>query len=158
MQPESTKGMGSEDEGQTNQEKREEMHSEITTKQAYDIGQLLAEKECLKGIPASERYSILTQHIKVENVQSFPKVYMNGCNRHFKPEWTKLYPWLVYSPHDDGGFCLPCVLFASKDNLGILVNTPFTRWTKVSYVLGSHEKNKYHMDALGAAENLKKPM
>ena len=27
--------------------------------------------------------------------------------------WLQLYPWLVYSKQENGGYCLPCVLFAS---------------------------------------------
>ena len=91
----------------------------------YNVGILLAEKMTLDSIPTAERYAILTQHIKVDDVKSFPKVFMNGCNRQFTPEWTKSHPWLVYSPHHDCGYCFPCVLFDSKENLGILVHKPF---------------------------------
>jgi len=78
---------------------------------------------------------------------------MNGCNRSFQISWQQRYPWLVYSKECDGGFCLPCVLFAIRESLGTLVTTPFNRWTKVSKVCGEHEKHRYHIDAMVAYDN-----
>ena len=78
---------------------------------------------------------------------------MNGCNRSFQRSWQQCYPWLVYSKECDGGFYLPCVLFAIRESLGTLVTTPFNRWTKVSKVCGEHEKHRYHIDAMVAYNN-----
>lgn len=43
--------------------------------------------------------------------------------------------------------------FSTCEKVGILVNTPFTRWTKVGSVCGEHEKLLYHVDAMVAYEN-----
>ena len=58
----------------------------------------------------------------------------------------------VYSKECDGGFCLPCIIFSSREKVGVLVNTPFTRWIKVGSVCGEHEKLRYHVDAMVAYE------
>lgn len=63
------------------------------------------------------------------------------------------YPWLVYSKAFDGGFCFPCILFATRENLGTLVKALFNRWTKVSKVCGEHEKHHYHVDAVVAYDS-----
>ena len=84
------------------------------------------------------------------------KFFMNGCNRSFQRSWQQRYPWLVYTKECDGGFCLPCVLFAIRKSLGTLVTTPFNRWTKVSKVCGDHEKHCYHIDAMVAYNNFLK--
>jgi len=36
---------------------------------------------------------------------------------------------LVYSKAEDDIFCLPCVLFANRDNLGQFVSEKFNYWT-----------------------------
>ena len=40
---------------------------------------------------------------------SFPET-----NRSFKSEWFKWFRWLCYSPSEDAGYCLACVLFGHK--------------------------------------------
>ena len=86
---------------------------------------------------------------------TFPDTYMNKCNRSCQQNWLSCskYPWLMYSPKLDGRFCLPCVLFAkNRGGKGVLVNAPFTRWTKLSSVVGGHETLEYHRDYLTVAE------
>lgn len=112
----------------------------------------------LKTLSAADRFTIMNSHITVDEQTKFPRTFMNGCNRSFKASWTKQYPWLVYSKHQDGGYCLPCVLFGQKENLGVLVSRPFTKWTKVSNILKAHENNKYHGDAVIAADDFKRNM
>ena len=34
--------------------------------------------------------------------------------RTFRLDWLQLYPWLCYSPSEDGAYCLPCVLFGNR--------------------------------------------
>lgn len=82
---------------------------------------------------------------------------MNGRNRSFQRLWLTTYPWLVYSKSQDGGYCLPCVLFSppGAGNRGVLVKTPFKRWTKVSDVCRGHSTAKYHLDAQVAYDNFK---
>ena len=68
----------------------------------------------------------------------------------------------MYSKSQDGGYCLPCVLFSpgsqTAGNRGVLVRTPFKRWTKVSDVCRGHEQLKYHLDAQVAFEAFKSNM
>ena len=46
--------------------------------------------------------------------------------------------WFVYSKEEDGLFCLPCVLFASKEMLGQLVTEKFNHWTKKTSKFSNH--------------------
>jgi len=104
----------------------------------------------------SEKYQYLTRHFRPTKEYQYPSTYMNKCNRSFQESWLTKYPWLVYSPNLDGGFCLPCFLFINdRSGKRILVNSPFTRWTKVSTVLGNHAKLEYHLDCLTKADAFK---
>ena len=81
---------------------------------------------------------------------------MNKCNRSFQHNWLTKYPWLVYSPKLDWGFCLSCFLFATNRSMkGVLVNSAFTRWTKVTTILGNHAKMEYHLESLTKADAFK---
>ena len=51
---------------------------------------------------------------------SFP--ITNG--RSFRLEWLKLYPWLCYSPSQDGAYCLACALFGDRFHAQILKKNP----------------------------------
>ena len=72
---------------------------------------------------------IVKSHFTPPESFQFPRTEMNGRNRSFQLSWLKTYPWLVYSKSQDGGYCLPCVLFSSPTaaNRGVLVKTPFKR-------------------------------
>ena len=50
--------------------------------------------------------------------------------RHFNYDWLEQYPWLCYSPIEDGAYCLYCVLFAStSSSRGVqLVHIPYCKW------------------------------
>ena len=62
------------------------------------------------------------------------------------------YPWLRYSEQDNGGYCLPCVLFARSTNLrsdpGILVKNPLTKFQKALESLNKHAEKFYHKTAV----------
>ena len=104
----------------------------------------------------SEKYGCLTRHFRPPREYKFPSTYMNKCNRSFQESWLTKYPWLVYSPTLDGGFCLPCFLFArNRSGKGILVNTPFVHWTKVSSTLGNHATLAYHLDCVTRADSFR---
>ena len=36
--------------------------------------------------------------------KSFPKRFLNGCQRQFKAKWLDEYQWLTYSASEDGCF------------------------------------------------------
>lgn len=42
-----------------------------------------------------------------------------------------------------------------KSVRGILVNSPFVRWTKISMILGNHATTEYHLDCLTRADSFK---
>ena len=92
-----------------------------------DVGKCLTGKTNLLTLTAPEKLNIIDNHFRPGENYAFPKINMNKCKRGFRHQWLTTYPWLVYSKEVDGGFCLSCVLFATKENLGVLVNTPFRR-------------------------------
>ena len=119
----------------------------VSTPHVNDVGKCLTGKTNLWTLSAPEKLDIIDNHFVPGENFVFPKTEMNKCKRSFRHQWLTTYPWLVYSKEVDGGFCLPCVLFATKENLGVLVNTPFRRWTKVSDICGQHQQKNYHSDA-----------
>ena len=63
---------------------------------------------------------------------------------------------LVYSAVLDVGFCRPCFLFATNQSVkGVLVNSAFTRWTKVTTIVGSHAKMEYNLESINKADAFK---
>ena len=88
---------------------------------------LVRQKTAFKSLNQAEKLNIINNHFRPEENYALPKVFMNGCNRSFQRSWRQRYPWLVYSKECDGGFCLPCILFAIRESLGTLVTTPFNR-------------------------------
>jgi len=128
-----------------------------------DVGDLLKTAATSKelellvdALTDEEKHQILTGHFRPSKGYKFPSNYMNGCNRSFQETWLSKYPWLVYSPKLDGGFCLPCFLFArNRSGKGTLVNSPFKHWTKVSVTLGKHATLEYHLDCLTKAESFR---
>ena len=68
--------------------------------------------------------------------------------RKFQLAWLGQYPWLVYSPKCDGGFCLPCLFFSSSDMNGALYDKPLTFFTSSASVLKRHAAQEGHKDAI----------
>ena len=61
---------------------------------------------------------------------SYFRKYMVGCT-------IARYKWLRYSKHDNGGYCLPCVLFARAGvnpgvDPGVLVSKPFVNFKRAT--------------------------
>ena len=118
-----------------------------------DVGALFRQKTTFKSLNQAEKLNIINNHFRPGEDYAFPKVFMNGCNQSFQRSLHQCYPWLVYSKECDGGFCLPCVLFAIRESLHTLATIPFNRWIKVSKVCGEHEKNRYRIDAMVVYDN-----
>ena len=61
------------------------------------------------------------------------------------------YPWLKYSEQENGGYCLPCVLFSRSGILrsdpGILVSGPLV-FFKALELLDKHMEKSYHKTAV----------
>ena len=82
---------------------------------------------------------------------TFPVNHLYGRNRHFRFQWLRNHNWLAYSPSKDGGYCIPCVLFATdKTNLGQLVNKPLTNVVRASTIFNEHAKQSTHMKSVTA--------
>ena len=102
---------------------------------------------CMSGgdITDSDKYDLLTNHFGPGIDYKFPKI-ANG--RSFQLQWLRLYPWLVYSQQVNGGFCLPCVLFARcgyrGSEPGILVQRPLTHFGKALEIMHKHSEKEYH--------------
>ena len=127
-------------------------NASLSQAREIDVGALLRKKITIKSLNQAEKLNVLTNHYKPGADFAFRKVFMNGCNRSFQRAWLEKYPWLVYSKECDSGFCLPCIFFSTHAQVGILVNTPFIRWTKVGSVCGEHKNLRYHIDAMVAYE------
>ena len=75
----------------------------------------------------------------------FPGRKLHGCVRHFRSSWLEKYPWLTYSPSKDGGYCLPCVLFAGdQPSLGQLIRTPMVYSARSCTTFSEHNSCKTH--------------
>ena len=128
-----------------------------------DIGFILDATMSIKEIETSlsklsdgQKYNLLVHHWKPSTDYIFPSTFMNGCNRSCSYSWLKRYPWLVYSQRLDGIFCISCALMTKdRENKGLLVNKPFTRWTKLSDTLKTHSLQESHYHAMQDAANFK---
>ena len=84
-----------------------------------------------RSLIAECKYNLLVNHFKPGADYSFPKC---SSRRAFQYRWLMNFPWLAYSKQENGGFCLPCVLFASPEYHGsypgILVSRPLITFTK----------------------------
>lgn len=83
----------------------------------------------------------------------FPTHNDFGKQRRFSHDWLKTNtPWLVYSNVCDGGFCLPCVMFArairGSQDLGALVIRPLKVFNKANEMFRKHSMNTYHKNAM----------
>ena len=111
-------------------------------------------------ISSGERYHLLTNHFKPGPKYTFPKSFTSG--RSFQHKWLRQYPWLVYSKRENGGFCLPCVLFSTTgyrgSDPGVLVSRSLTTFNKALEVLRKHTDKSYHKDAVVKADEFLKVM
>ena len=74
--------------------------------------------------------------------------------------YLKKYSWLTYSWQENGGYYLPCVLFARSIDIifarsidirkgkGVFVETAFTNFKKMYEVCDLHAAREYHKDAI----------
>ena len=113
-----------------------------------------------RSLSADQKYDLLTKHFKPGANYSFPKSSITA-GRSFQYRWITRFPWLVYSVKENGGFCLPCVVFALGYHgldPGVLVSRPLTAFTKALEVLRKHTEKQYHKDALIRSEEFLKVM
>ena len=111
------------------------------------------------SLSASSRYNLLTNHFQPSADYIFPK---GACGCSFQYRWLQSFPWLVYSKQEDGGFCLPCVLFAlpgyRRSNPGVLVSRPLKVFKKALETLRKHADKDHHQTAIVRANEFKMSM
>lgn len=88
---------------------------------------------------------------------------VNGHLRYFQHQWLSKHQWLVYSAVENGGFCLPCMLFGqgrggSHDDLGVLVSRPLTNFRRALEHLKNHDSKDTHKAAVTKADDFLKVM
>ena len=125
-----------------------------STEECDDIGLLLWQmpQHMVSKLPAELKYSLIINHFKPDHSFKFPSRYLDGCNRSCQRKYLEENPWFVYSKVEDGLFCLPCVLFSTKGDLGQFVCEKFNTWSKKSRKFAAHNSNHF---ALTQAEALR---
>ena len=111
------------------------------------------------NLTLARRYSLLKSHFKPGIDYSFPK---GASGRSFQFQWLQTFPWLAYSKEENGGYCIPCVLFTTpvynRSELGVLVTHPLTQFHKALELLRKHSERKYHKEAVLRADDCMKVM
>lgn len=73
----------------------------------------------------------------------------DGKHRTFQLKWLSRWPWLVYSPSCNCGFCLPYLLFAAPEpSLGQLYSSPLLKFTRFVTACTRNECQEAHKNAL----------
>ena len=112
-------------------------------------------------LSASTRHSLLNHHFRPDANYNFRKG-STGTGRSFQLQWLQSFPRLVYSKQTDGGFCLPCILFAPCgyhwSNPGVLVTRPLTNFKKALEMLHNHTDKEHHKVAIVRAEEFERSM
>ena len=102
-----------------------------------------------RTIPVAEKYQLITAHFKPGANYILPK---NASGRTFQYRWLQRYHWLAYSKKENGGFCIPCILFAPSghhgSDPGVLVQRPLTSFYKALEMLAKHTEKAYHKAAI----------
>ena len=105
------------------------------------------------------RYQLLVSHFRPNATFKFPR---SANGRSFQFRWLQQHPWLCYSKQENGGVCLPCVLFASGgyhgSDPGILVRRPLTSFAKALEAFRKHAATAHHKFAIVRADDFKKVM
>ena len=101
---------------------------------------------------------VITEHWKPHSSFQFPAQQGKSQSRRCQKQWLDSYPWLAYSPEEDGLYCKHCVFFAVGENLGFFVDKPFKYWQKGLEKSKEHSNRTYHNDALIASENFQDRM
>ena len=99
-----------------------------------------------------EKYNFYCYHFTPDIDYKFPHEGGHG----FLHRYLRKYSWLTYSCQENGGYCLPCVLFArsidARKGKGVLVETSFTNFKKMYEVCDLHAAREYHKDAIAVCD------
>ena len=118
--------------------------NEETYRYKFDVASFVG-----KRLSADEKFDLINNVLTAEGSYSFPfSVFGTGIHakkRSFKSSWLKQYPGLVFSPREDGAFCLPRVLFSTDiEARGQLVKEPVRNWKKATERFDEHFLHKRH--------------
>lgn len=118
-----------------------------------DIGVFVSERHSGQNIEDADKYNLITNHSTPTPADVFPS--RNG--RRFQLSWLARFKWLRYSKRDNGGYCLPCVLFARSGmqpgvDPGALVSKPFVNFRRATELLSEHADRRYHKAAILSLE------
>ena len=128
------------------------MNTPAPSKESHplDVGRIFKQST---PISDEQRYRLYTSVWQPDRRYVFPRHNENGKSCAFQHDWLYKYSWLVYSEEMNGGFCLPCVLFAKhSSDFGQLVSRPLTVFTTAANRLREHDKKAYHRNALMDAD------
>ena len=120
-----------------------------------DIAEISKQRRSLNE---REKYSFDCHHFTPELDYKFPK----DKSRSFQHQYLRKYKWLRYSRQDNGGYCLPCVLFPTSTDArkgkGTFVDTAFTNFKKAYEMCDNHAERHYHKDAVTFCDGFVKRM
>uniref|UniRef100_A0A915LCB8 DUF4371 domain-containing protein n=1 Tax=Meloidogyne javanica TaxID=6303 RepID=A0A915LCB8_MELJA len=102
-----------------------------------------------------EKKIYLLNHFIPNNNFIFHPVFQEGRNRYVQKHWFWTDPKiLAFSQKEHGFFCVPCVLFGSKEvgkggnqNVGKFVKEPYRRFKDLTEDWANHKKTQYHQMA-----------
>ena len=99
-----------------------------------DIGVFVSQKSSGSTVTDDDKYSLIVNNYTPSATAVFPS---NNDGRRFQFAWIARFQWLRYSKHGNGGYCLPCVLFARSvgADLGVLVTKPLINFRKALEIL-----------------------
>ena len=104
--------------------------STVVTGVNVDVADLAKRRNALTD---SEKYNFYCNHFTPTVNYRFPRE--GGCS--FLHHYLMRYNWLVYSRKENGGYCLPCVLFArsvdTRKGKGLFVEAAFTTFADREY-------------------------
>ena len=139
------------------------VHRPQETSTKVDIGEIFSRSktpkefsEAMKTLTLSQKYDLLTSPREQHKEQVFSTQYLAGCNRSFRLDWLSQHPWMMYSDHVDGVFCMACAIFCSDSSRTKFVTRPFRKWNKKSEKVKEHECSPHHQKVMEQADNLKR--
>ena len=116
----------------------------------YDVAVVAKRRSTLTE---TEKYNFYCNHFSPGVDFKFPREH----SRSFQHQYLRRYKRLVYSQQQNGGFCLPCVLFArntldARKGKGTFVDREFTNFKKAYDICNAHADCQYHQDAVVACD------